>query len=86
MDDPASDIIVALETGVGVNVYPIDVAAGTEHLRISLFDETVDGATDDLDLYLYPPGEDPFDGGEFSHVSGGGTSAEQIDVPVAAGG
>ena len=82
VDDPASNIVVALETGVGVNVYPIDVDADTEHLRISLFDETVDGATDDLDLYLYPPGADPFDGDAFSHVSGGATSAEQIDVPA----
>jgi hypothetical protein len=82
VDDPASDIVVALETGVGVNEYTITVDGGTRHLRISLFDESVDGATDDLDLYLYPPGEDPFNGGEFSHVSGGGTSAEQIDVPA----
>jgi hypothetical protein len=82
VDDPDSNIVVALETGVGVNEYTIPVAAGTRHLRISLFDDTVDGATDDIDLYLYPPGEDPFNGGEFSHVSGGATSAEQIDVPA----
>jgi hypothetical protein len=81
VDDPASDIVVALETGVGVNEYTIPVALATRHLRISLFDETVDGATDDIDLYLYPPGQDPFDDGEFSHFSAGGTSAEQIDVP-----
>jgi subtilisin family serine protease len=80
VDDPASDIVVALDTGVGVNEYTIPVAADTRHLRISLFDETVDGATDDIDLYLYPPGEDPFNGGTASHVSAGGTSAEQIDV------
>ena len=86
VDDPASDIVVALETGVGVNDYTINVAPGTQHLRISLFDETVDGATDDIDLYLYPPGEDPFDGGEFSHFSAGGTAAEQIDVPAPASG
>jgi hypothetical protein len=82
VDDPASDIVVALETGVGVNEYTLPVAAGTHHLRISLFDETVDGATDDIDLYLYPPGQDPFNGGEFSHLSAGGTAAEQIDVPA----
>jgi hypothetical protein len=81
VDDPASDIVVALDTGVGVNDYTITVGPDTRHLRIALFDETVDGATDDLDLYLYPPGQDPFNGGEFSHVSGSGTSAEQIDVP-----
>jgi hypothetical protein len=82
VDDPDNDIVVALETDVGVNDYTIPIAAGTHHLRISLFDETVDGATDDLDLYLYPPGEDPFNDGEFSHFSAGGTSAEQIDVPA----
>jgi hypothetical protein len=79
-DDPASDIVVALETGVGINDYTITVGAGTRHLRIAMYDETVDGVTDDLDLYLYPPGEDPFNGGEFSHFSAGGTAAEQIDV------
>jgi hypothetical protein len=79
-DDPDSDITVALETGTGINDYAIDVGAGTRHLRIAMYDDTVDGATDDLDLYLYPPGEDPFNGGEFSHESAGGTAAEQIDV------
>jgi hypothetical protein len=82
VDDPDSNIAVALETGIGVNEYTIPVAAGTRHLRISLFDETVDGATDDIDLYLYAPGKDPFNGDEFDFVSGGGTAAEQIDVPV----
>ena len=82
VDDPDDDIGSALATDVGVNDYTISVPAGTRQLRISLFDETVDGATDDLDLYLYPPGEDPFDNGEFSHLSGGATSDEQIDVPA----
>jgi hypothetical protein len=82
VDDPDSNIVSALENDVGVNDYTISVPAGTRHLRISLFDETVDGATDDIDLYLYPPGEDPFDNGEFSHLSGGATSEEQIDVPA----
>jgi Subtilase family/Fibronectin type-III domain/Peptidase inhibitor I9/PA domain len=81
VDDPDNDIVSALANDVGVNPYTISVPADSRHLRISLFDETVDGATDDIDLYLYPPGEDPFNGGEFSHVSGGSTAAEQIDVP-----
>jgi len=80
VDDPDSDITVALETGVGINLHTISVPAGTEHLRTSLFDDEVDGAVDDLDLYLYPPGEDPLDGGELFALSGGGTSEEQIDV------
>jgi hypothetical protein len=50
-------------------------------LRTSLFDDEVDGAVDDLDLYLYPPGEDPLEDGEFIALSGGGTSEEQIDIP-----
>ncbi|HUC32536.1 MAG TPA: S8 family peptidase, partial [Ilumatobacteraceae bacterium] len=86
VDDPASDINVALETQVGVNAHTITVAAGTLHLRIATFDENVDGATDDLDLYLFPPGVDPFDGGEFTELSGGATAAEQIDVENPAAG
>jgi Subtilase family/Fibronectin type-III domain/Peptidase inhibitor I9/PA domain len=81
VDDPASDITVALETGVGIQLHTITVPAGTEHLRTSLFDDEVDGAVDDLDLYLYPPGEDPLEGGEFIALSGGGTAEEQIDIP-----
>ena len=74
VDDPASDITVALETEVGINLHTISVAAGTLHLRVATFDDEVDGATDDLDLYLYPPGEDPLDGGEFIALSGGATA------------
>jgi hypothetical protein len=81
VDDPASDIDVALETEVGINLHTISVAAGTLHLRVATFDDEVDGATDDLDLYLYPPGEDPLNGGEFIALSGGATAEEEIDVP-----
>ena len=77
---PGTDT-VALETEVGIQLHTITVPAGTEHLRTSLFDDEVDGAVDDLDLYLYPPGEDPLEDGEFIALSGGGTSEEQIDIP-----
>lgn len=82
VDDPANDINVALETGVGITVHTIPVAAGTHHLRAALFDGLTDGA-DDLDLYLFAPGEYP--GGDLADDSGTVTSAEQVDVsdPVA---
>jgi hypothetical protein len=78
VDDPANDIDVALQTGVGIQEHPINVVAGTRHLRVALFDENTDGA-DDLDLYLFNPDGDLVD------LSGGATSAERIDVadPVA---
>ena len=86
VDDPDSDITVALETEVGINLHTISVPAGVEHLRTSLFDDEVDGAVDDLDIYLYPPGENPLDGGEYVAFSAGGTAEEQIDVPSPAAG
>ena len=79
VDDPENEIAVALDSGVGINVHDIVVPAGTRHLRASLFDEHVDGETDDLDLYLFAPGEDPTDG-DFVELSGTPTSNEQIDV------
>ena len=78
VDDPANDINVALQTGVGISEHVIPVAAGAQHLRASLFDGATDGA-DDLDLYLFDPA------GNFVDGSGSGTSAEQVDAtdPVA---
>lgn len=73
VDDPANDIDVALASGVGITEHLVPVAAGTEHLRVSLFDEFTDGE-DDLDLYLFDPA------GDFVDSSGDLTSAEQIDV------
>jgi subtilisin family serine protease len=78
VDDPASDIAVALETGVGFNAYPISVPAGTRHLRVALFDEFTDGE-DDLDLYLFAP-DDALEVENIFDLSGSPTSAEQIDV------
>ena len=73
VDDPANDINVALSTGVGIDVVTIPVAAGTLHLRASLFDENTDGE-DDIDLYLFDPDDNFVDG------SGSATSAEQVDA------
>jgi hypothetical protein len=52
----------------------VETPAGTEHLRVSLFDDFTDGA-DDLDLYV-------FGGQSGANVasSGSGTSAEEADV------
>jgi hypothetical protein len=80
IDDPDDDIDVAVETEVGINLHTITVPAGTLHLRAALFDDEVDGETDDLDLYLYPPGEDPLNGGEYIALSGGVTAEEQVDI------
>jgi hypothetical protein len=77
-DDPENEISVALETGVGIDVVTIPVSAGTYHLRASLFDDHVDGADDDLDLYLFAPGDYP--DGDFADLSGTATSEEQVDV------
>jgi subtilisin family serine protease len=79
VDDPADDINVALATGVGIDVVTIPVAAGTRHLRASLFDENTDGA-DDLDLYLFDPD------GNFVDGSGSATSLEQVDASFPATG
>jgi hypothetical protein len=67
----------------GITVHEFSVPAGTTLAPFQLFDEFVDGATDDLDLYLYR-----VDGGTLTLVgsSGGGTAAERITVsnPTAA--
>jgi subtilisin family serine protease len=73
VDDPANDITVALETGVGIDEHVLNVPAGTSHLRAALFDADTDGA-DDLDLYLYDPA------GTLVALSGTATSTEQVDV------
>jgi hypothetical protein len=80
VDDPANDINVALASGVGITIHEVIVPAGTTYARFSLFDDFVDGATDDLDLYVFRDGGNVFVGG-----SGSGTSAEEVNVvdPVA---
>jgi hypothetical protein len=79
VDDPANDINVALDTGVGISVHVVPVPAGTLHARFSLFDDFTDG-TDDLDLYVFNPS------GQFAGGSGSGTSAEQVDIAAPAAG
>ncbi|MCA1571798.1 MAG: hypothetical protein LC798_16095 [Chloroflexi bacterium] len=75
VDDPANDINVALDTGVGITIHEVNVPAGTEYARFSLFDDYTDGA-DDLDLYVFGPAPgSPFVGG-----SGSATSEEEVSV------
>lgn len=81
VDDPANDINVALDTGVGITFHVFTVgdecgSGACAVARFSLFDEYTDGS-DDLDLYIFGPdtADFPFVGG-----SGGGSSAEQVDV------
>jgi subtilisin family serine protease len=78
VDDPTNDINTALGTGVGVTFHFVNVPAGSTYARFSLFDEATDG-NDDLDLYVFRPN------GTFAGSSGGGTSAEEVNVanPVA---
>ena len=75
-DDPENDINAALSSGVGVNFHFVDIPAGTEYARFSLFDDYTDGQ-DDLDLYVFgPQSKDfPFVGG-----SGTPTSAEEVNL------
>ena len=80
VDDPANDINTALGSGVGITFHPVVVPAGTEYLRISLFDDYTDGA-DDLDLYVFGP---DIAGFPFVGSSGTATSAEEVslDAPL----
>jgi len=82
-DDPSNNINAALDTCdfstfpfecTGVTWHAVSVPVGTEHLRISLFDDYTDGA-DDLDLYVFDSAF-AFVGG-----SGGGTSEEEVNIP-----
>jgi len=75
VDDPSNDINTALATEVGVTFHDVEIPAGTEYARFSLFDDYTDGA-DDLDLYVFGPGPDfPLAGS-----SGSGTSEEEVDI------
>ena len=82
-DDPANDINTALGTCdfgaafpypcTGITWHAVSAPAGSDYLRISLFDDYTDGA-DDLDLYVW---DSSF---AFQGSSGSGTSAEQVDI------
>jgi subtilisin family serine protease len=75
VDDPGNDIGGALDSGVGITVIPVTIPAGTTYARFSLFDEEVDGTTDDLDLYV-------FNATTGAQVAGSGTSTsnEQANI------
>ncbi len=71
VDDDQNDEFVP--GGDGVTSHDVDIPAGTTYARFSLFDDFVDGATDDLDLYVYK-------GSTLVGSSGSGTSAEEVNL------
>jgi hypothetical protein len=83
-DDPTSNFNTANPTAnQGIVTHDIVVPAGTSVFRISMFDAETDGE-DDIDLYLYRVNADS--SLTLVGLSGGGTSAEQIQLgnPTAA--
>jgi subtilisin family serine protease len=83
-DDPTSNFNTGNPAGnQGITTHDIVVPAGTSIFRISMFDAETDG-DDDIDLYLYRVNADS--SLTLVGVSGGGTSAEQIQLanPAAA--
>jgi subtilisin family serine protease len=83
-DDPTSNFNTGNPAGnQGISTHDIVVPAGTSVFRISMFDAETDG-DDDIDLYLYRVNADS--SLTLVGVSGGGTSAEQIQLanPTAA--
>ncbi len=83
-DDPTNNFNTGDPAGnQGISTHDIVVPAGTSLFRISMFDPETDG-DDDIDLYLYRINADS----SLTLVgsSGGGTSAEQIQLttPTAA--
>jgi subtilisin family serine protease len=83
-DDPTNNFNTANPAGnQGIVTHDIVVPAGTSVFRISMFDAETDG-DDDIDLYLYRVNADS--SLTLVGASGGGTSAEQIQLanPTAA--
>jgi hypothetical protein len=83
-DDPASNFNTGNPAGnQGIRTHDIVVPAGTSIFRINMFDAETDG-DDDIDLYLYRVNAD--NSLTLVGLSGGGTSAEQIQLvnPAAA--
>ena len=68
-DDPTNSFIPG---GPGTKSYSVVIAAGTTYARFSLFDANVSPASD-LDLYVYL-------GSTLKGSSGGGTSAEEVNL------
>lgn len=79
VDDPANDINTALGSGVGITMHTVNIPGGTTYARFSLFDDFTDGE-DDLDMYVFDSGFN------FVGSSGGGTSAEEVNLANPAGG
>ena len=80
VDDPTNNFDTdAPDANQGIQVHTFTVAAGTPFARFQLFDDFVDGADDDLDIYLYR-------GSELLGASAGSTSAERIDLAAPAAG
>lgn len=69
-DDPTDSFIVG---GPGVTAIPVTIAAGTTYARFSLFDADVASGAD-IDLYVTNSA------GTLVGSSGGGTSAEEINL------
>ena len=69
-DDPGDSFAPG---GPGTTSFSVVVPAGTTYARFSLFDDAVDGVTDDLDLYVYR-------GTTLVGSSGSGTSAEEVNL------
>jgi subtilisin family serine protease len=83
-DDPTDSFSTANPTGnQGITTHDIVAPAGTSVFRISMFDPETDG-DDDIDLYLYRVNAESTL--TLVGTSGGGTSAEQIQLanPTAA--
>ena len=68
-DDPGNSFSPG---GAGVVAIPVTIPAGTTYARFSLFDANVSPASD-IDLYVYK-------GGTLVGASGGGTSAEEVNL------
>lgn len=81
VDDPANDFATAWTSGVGYTEHVFATEPGATSVRLSLFDNAVDGA-DDLDLYVFYDfsGEGDYTLDELVGASGSPTSAEQVDV------
>jgi outer membrane protein assembly factor BamB len=73
VDDPANDIEVALQTGIGVTSHTVSVPPGARTSRVSLFDDETDG-DHDLDLYVFGPN------GNFVGRSVGTTATESVTL------
>jgi hypothetical protein len=69
-DDPGDSFTPG---GPGTTSFSVVIPAGTNYARFSLFDDAVDGVTDDLDLYVYR-------GTSLVGASGSGTSDEEVDL------